>query len=215
MTTLYLLRHGQTDCTREVRFCGRHDPPLNTTGISMAHALAEHYAEPPWHAIYVSPLRRTYQTGEIIAGRCHCPVMVDDGLLELDYGRWDHLRQTVVVDTPEYVAWRANPAAFAPPNGETAEAVARRASASLERIRQCYPEDDVLVVTHKATIRILVCHYLGIETRWFKDRIACPVGSMTSICFSDTGPMLMQLADVAHLPLEWRANTDNAGGAGP
>jgi len=214
MAAVYILRHGQTDCTRQGRFCGRHDPPLNASGLAMARAFAEYYSSPTWRAIYTSPLQRTVQISAIVSKRHGLPITVADGLLELDYGLWDDRLKREIASKPEYIAWSADPEALSPPQGETASEVARRASAVIDGIRCTHPAEDVLVITHKATIRILICHYMGIDLRRFRERIANPIASLTCLRFDRGESMLMTLADVAHLPLECRSNSDSAGGGG-
>jgi probable phosphoglycerate mutase len=201
---VHLLRHGQSDCTRADRFCSRHDPELNDVGRAMARAAAASVPSP--RAIYTSPAARARQTAEIVGST---PQVLDD-LRELDYGSWDDLPKSAVEGTGAYRAWLEDPAEVAPPGGETAREVAARAGAALDWIRRRHDGEEVLVVTHKATIRILVCHYLGVPLRSFRDRIAAPAGSFTSVGFGPRGPILLRLADVAHLPAAWRADPDRA-----
>jgi broad specificity phosphatase PhoE len=175
----------------------------------MARAFAEYYSSPSWRAIYTSPLQRALQTSAIVSKKHGLPVTVADGLLELDYGLWDHRLKAEITSKPEYMAWSADPRALSPPQGETASEVARRASAVIEGIRCTHSTQDVLVITHKATIRILICHYIGIDLRRFRERIANPIASLSCLRFDRGGPMLVTLANVAHLPQECQNNSDS------
>ena len=211
---VHLLRHAETDCAAEERFCGqRHDPPLNARGRAMAHAVAAAYASGPWEAIYTSPLLRARQTGAAVAAATGVSVEVDAGLAELDYGAWDDLSKRAVAALPGFRTWLADPASTAPPGGETAREVAVRAAAVLGRIRARHAGAQVLVVTHKATIRILVCHYLGINLARFRWAIAAPVASLTCLALHDRWAVLLRLGDIAHLPHALRESLTLDGGA--
>ena len=76
----------------------------------------------------------------------------------------------------------------------------------VEALRAAYSDGDVLVVCHKATIRILVCVLLGVDVDRYRDRVACPVGSMTTFAFAaGDDPLLLALGDVSHLPARLRS----------
>ena len=63
----------------------------------------------------------------------------------------------------------------------------------------------MLVVSHKATVRILVCALLGMDVRLFRDRIGQPVCALSRFQIKPQGTaMLTMLGDVSHLPPELR-----------
>lgn len=206
MLELVLVRHGQTDYSRENRFCGSIDPPLNATGMQMAEAFGAVYAAVPWTAIYASPRLRTQQTAEALTRRVGATVTTEAGLAEIAYGEWEGLRHDEVqTKCPEqYAYWTADVASRGTPGGETAFAVAARAAPVLEQIRSRHTEGRVLIVSHKATIRILVCALLGIDVRLFRDRLSQGVASVTRFEIKKSGAQLIQLGDVSHLPAELR-----------
>jgi probable phosphoglycerate mutase len=170
----------------------------------MAEALAARYAQTPWVGVYASPQLRTRQTAEPLCARAGLSLALESGLREIAYGAWEGmLEREVKQQYPDaYVAWAADPARVAPPGGETALEVAARASAALDAIRARHQAGQVLVVAHKATIRVLVCALLGIDVGRFRDRVAQPVGALTVFDFKDSGPLLQKLGDVSHLPPE-------------
>jgi probable phosphoglycerate mutase len=86
-----------------------------------------------------------------------------------------------------------------PPGGESAFAIAARALPVLVRARREHPSDHVLFVSHKATIRIMVCALLGVPLGRFRDRVGCPPASLTTFEFGERGAMLTRLGDVSHL----------------
>src|SRR5277367_2227435 len=83
MLELYLIRHGQTDFSRENRFCGSIDPPLNEIGLRMAEAFGASYASKSWDGIYTSPSQRARKTAAPLAERVKIEPVVDEGLKEI------------------------------------------------------------------------------------------------------------------------------------
>lgn len=212
MLELFLIRHGQTDFSRENRFCGAIDPPLNDVGERMAEAFGARYADRRWDAIYTSPSVRARRTAEALAARVAVAPTVEDGLREISYGAWESLRhEDARRDHPEaYAYWAADTASRATPGGETAFQVAARAALVLENIRARHLRDDdpsaaprrVLVVSHKATLRILVCALLGMDVRLFRDRIGQPVAAVSKFELTKKGAMLVSLGNTDHLPAD-------------
>jgi probable phosphoglycerate mutase len=167
----------------------------------MARAFADAYDTTAWSAVYSSPLRRTAATARPLAERLGLELNLRDGLKEIAYGSWEgRTAAAVSLDYhDEYLRWLADPAWYPPTGGETAIAVARRALAVVEEIRERFATGEVLVVSHKATIRIMLCSLLGIDVGRFRYRLACPVGSVSAVEFGAEGPLLQTLADRSHL----------------
>ncbi len=206
MLNLFLLRHGQTDASLERRFSGSLDAQLSPTGRRMAAAFADAYAGAAWHAIYASPQQRARDTAAPLAERTGMQVRLLEGLREIAYGAWegileDEVRQRWPV---EYGWWAADPATRSAPGGESGLDVAARALAAIERIRASHESGRVLVVSHKSTLRLIVCGLLGIDLRRFRDRVSQPVAAVTEFQIDGANALLLRLADVSHLPPELR-----------
>ena len=204
---LYFVRHGQTEFSRANRFCGTIDPPLSDFGMRMAEAIGAAYGNAGWTAIYRSPRLRALQTIAPLAKHAGLEPVVEDGLAEIAYGNWEGLtKEEARAQDPEGYAWYAvdTTSRAAPGGGETAFQVAARAMPVLERIKARHTEGRVLVVSHKATIRIMICALLGMDVRQFRDKIAQPVGAFTRFELGKSGPQLVMHADVSHLPPELR-----------
>jgi len=200
--TLYLLRHGQTPLSREDSFCGSGlDPELTPEGLKMAEAFTAAYRSKSWSAIYSSPLRRTIATAQILCDALAIEMQVRDELKEIAYGKWEGLTKERVEREyhDDYVSWLADPAWYAPTGGELAVVIAQRGLQVIEEIKQGFSDGNVLVVSHKATIRIILCSLLGIEVGRFRYRLACPVGSLSVVEFTSQGPLLQALGDRSHL----------------
>ena len=205
---LYLLRHGQTAMSRENVFCGRGlDPALTQEGEAMAQAFAAAYRTTAWSAVYASPLARAVATARPLADAVGLTVHQRAGLAEIDYGEWDGLSAEVVAEKwhDEHERWSADPAWNPPTNGETAVALAQRTTHVVEELRDAHIDGNVLVVSHKASIRVLLCALLGVDVGRFRYRFGCPVGSVSIVSFSAHGPLAEAVADRSHLSESLRA----------
>lgn len=200
--SLYLLRHGQTELSREDVFCGSGlDPELTREGLAMAQAFADMYRTTKWTAIFSSSLRRTITTAMPLCETLGIELETRDELNEIGYGKWEGLTRAVVGREyhDDYVRWLADPAWNAPTGGELAVVVAQRGLQAIREIMERFDDGNVLVVSHKATIRIILCGLLGIDVGRFRYRLVCPVGSVSVVEFESEGPLLHLLADRSHL----------------
>lgn len=200
--TLYFLRHGQTPMSRSDAFCGSGlDPELTDEGLEMAHSFADAYRQTQWSAVYASPLRRTVATAQPLCEAVGLSMVLRDDLKEIGYGKWEGQTKEDVnlAYHDDYLQWIADPAWYPPTGGELAVAIARRALQVVEELKGRFTTGNVLVVSHKATIRILLCGLLGIDVGRFRYRLACPVGSVSIVEFGEAGPLLKVLADRTHL----------------
>ena len=172
----------------------------------MAKAFAATYSSHPWTAVFASPMRRTIATAKPLCEALGLEMELRDGLKEIKYGKWEGKSVEAVKEEflDDYIRWLTEPAWNPPTGGETATEVASRASLVITEIQQKYTEGDVLVVCHKATIRIIICSLLGIDLGRFRDRIYMPVASVSAIKLDEHGPLLQVLGDRYHLPEDLR-----------
>jgi probable phosphoglycerate mutase len=204
---LYLIRHGETTYSRSGGYCGELDPELTSEGIQMAKAFADAYYKLPWQAVYVSPMKRTIATAKLLCDRVGIEMQLRDGLKEIRYGEWEgQTAEYVQQHYPEdYVNWLTEPAWNAPKGGETAVQIASRASLVIAEIEEKYKDGNVLVVSHKATIRIILCSLLGVDLGRYRDRIDMPAASISIVRFDKYGPMLKQLGDRSYMDEDLRS----------
>ena len=201
---VYLLRHGETEFSKTGGFCGALDPELTAEGTAMAEAFAQHYQSMPWQAVYASPMKRTIATAKPLCNALDLNMVIRDGLKEIQYGEWEgKTAETGKADhTDDYISWLTEPAWNPPTSGESSVQIASRASLVMTEIEEKYTTGNVLVVSHKATIRIILCSLLGIDLGRYRDRIALPVASVSVVKFDRHGPLLVKHGDRSHLPAE-------------
>lgn len=204
---LYFLRHGETESSRTGTYCGAIDVELSEVGRQMAEDVAAAYRDFPWQAAYVSPLKRTQTTAKPLCEATGLAMQLREGLKEIAYGEWEG-KTPQEVDRAyhdDYIRWLNAPGWNAPTGGEKGIEIARRSGLVLEEIEQTHADGNVLVVSHKATIRIMLCELLGIDIGRFRDRIGMLVASINIVELGSHGPLLKVLGDRSHLRESLRA----------
>lgn len=198
---LFFLRHGETLSSQTGTYCGRVDVDLTEAGYQMAEQFAEAYQDQPWTAIFASPLHRTMATAQPISDRLGLKIQRREGLKEIAYGKWEGKTPAEVnlEFHDDYVRWLADPGWNAPTGGEKGIDIARRSSEVLEELEQTFDSGNILVVSHKSTIRIILCSLLGIDIGRYRDRIGMPVASLSIVDMSEHGPLIEVMGDRAHL----------------
>jgi broad specificity phosphatase PhoE len=203
MLILHLVRHGDTEQAAEGIFCGDLDPPLTESGRAQAERVAHATKKLGLVGLYCSPKTRARMTAEPIARTTGLTPIIEEGLREIAYGTWEGRKETEIrASEPEaYHAWRRDPALMSPPGGESAFAIAARALPIISRLVVQHSEGNVMLVSHKATVRVIVCALLGMPLGRFRSHVACPTASITTFEVGEAGTMLVRVADVNHLLL--------------
>src|ERR671925_1716545 len=157
-TRLYMVRHGATQLSAEDRFAGAVDVELSEEGKLQAGRLAERLADDSIAAVYCSSLTRALQTATILASPHHLPLIQEEGLREIHHGHWESMRRAdVEAQFPdEYAAWEEDPFTFAPLGGEAGVNVIARVLPVIRRIVVEHRGQNVIIVSHKATLRLLI-----------------------------------------------------------
>jgi len=172
MAEVVLLRHGETEWSRQRKHTGRTDVPLSTKGEEQARHGARLVGSRQFSLALVSPLLRARHTAEL-AGLGS--VMADERLREWDYGGYEGLT-TDQIRSAEGPGWSIWTAAIPPGTspGESLEDVYSRAASVLVRIRGALSQGDVVVVAHGHLLRILTACWLGLPPAAGADLILDP-----------------------------------------
>jgi probable phosphoglycerate mutase len=187
VTRLYLVRHGATQLSAEDRFAGSIDVQLSDEGRAQAASLGARLNGERLDAIYSSPMSRTRDTAAVAAAACGLPLSLVDGLREIAHGHWEGLTRREVEErfADEYASWEADPFTFAPAGGESGAAVLARALAAIRQILDRHAGQRVLVVSHKATIRLALSSLLGFDPRGYRDRLDQAPACLNVLDFRD------------------------------
>jgi len=187
VTRVFMVRHGATVLSAEDRFAGATDVALSDEGREQTRRLAERLGHEKISAVYASPLGRTVETASILATPLKLDVQTRDGFREINHGRWEQMtRREVEEKFPEEAAeWEKDPYTFAPAGGESGLAVTARALPALIDIVRRHPGENVLVVSHKATIRLLLSSLLGFDPRRYRDNLDQSPAALNIVDFKD------------------------------
>jgi broad specificity phosphatase PhoE len=200
-TRIYLIRHGATILSAEDRFAGATDVDLSDEGRRQAEALAVRLSDDHITAVYCSPLKRTIETATIIARPQGLTPIPRDGLREINHGRWESMRRSDVEARypDEYAAWEEDPFIYAPLEGESGLSVMARALPVIREIVLKHRDENVAVVSHKATIRLIISSLLGFDPRGYRDRLDQAPACLNVLDFKDpVRARLMTFNDVSH-----------------
>jgi broad specificity phosphatase PhoE len=200
-TRLILVRHGSTQLTAENRFSGAVGVDLSDEGREQVRRLAVRLQAETIAAVYCSPLSRTVETAAILSEPHRLKAVPRPGLQEISHGRWEGLTRKEVEDQfpGEYESWESDPFTFAPVGGESGVAVLARALPVIREIVVAHAGQCVLVVSHKATLRLLLSSLLGFDARGYRDRLDQSPACLNVVEFKDpVRARLMLFNDVSH-----------------
>jgi broad specificity phosphatase PhoE len=201
VTRVFMVRHGATVLTAEDRFAGATDVELSDEGREQTRRLAERLSTEKIAAVFASPMSRTMETAAILAAPHGLTVQKRDGFREISHGHWEQMtRREVEERFPEEAAeWEKDPYTFAPEGGESGLAVTARALPALVDLVRHHAGENLLIVSHKATIRLLLSSLLGFDPRRFRDNLDQNPAALNIVDFRD--PTLARLTlfnDTSH-----------------
>jgi broad specificity phosphatase PhoE len=201
VTRVFMVRHGATVLSAEDRFAGVTDAALSEEGREQARRLAERLSDKKISAVYASPLGRTVETARILAAPHDLKVQTCDSFREISHGHWEGMRRRDVEEKfPEEMAeWEKDPYTFAPAGGESGLAVTARALPALIDLVREHLGENILVVSHKATIRLLLSSLLGFDPRRYRDNLDQKPAALNIVDFRDpTRARLTLFNDTSH-----------------
>jgi broad specificity phosphatase PhoE len=171
LTRLILIRHGQTVWHSDgvERAEGRAEVDLDEVGVRQARATAARLSAWEISAIYSSPLKRAFTTASILAARGGLTAQPEPGLIDIDYGKWQGMTHPEArADDPKvYDLWLKRPHQVTFPGGEGLADVRKRAVSAVEALTPKHVGQTVVLVSHKVVIKVLLCHFLGLDDAHF------------------------------------------------
>ncbi len=199
-TTVFLVRHGQTESNITGYFVGWSNEDISEVGYAQVRNLSSRLAKLPIASIYTSPLQRTLNTARLLAEPHKLEPVVLDDLIEIGLGDWQGLhRDEISQKWPDI--WRQSridPSDVALPNGESFQQVTERAVRAFTRIVAENASQQALAVTHDVVIRVLAAHVLGTSNSVYR-HMEINNASLTIIRVEDSRTRLVTLNDTAHL----------------
>jgi broad specificity phosphatase PhoE len=200
-TRIFLVRHGGTTSSDANRFAGASDPELSDAGRSQAAALSKRLATTQIDAAYCSDMKRAVATAESICAPHNLTPIRLPALREINHGHWEGQIHKEVEQkfAGEFQAWSADPLGYAPPGGETGLSVLARSLPAITQIVREHAGKSVLVVSHTATNRLLLCGLAGIDPRRYRDRLGQDLACLNIVDFEDpASPRVVRVNDISH-----------------
>lgn len=200
MTELVLIRHGETEMNRELRFQGHVNVALNAIGLEQARRLAARMTGEQADAVYVSDLLRARQTAEPIAATLALDPLIEAGLREQGFGRVDGMRvDDIKAQHPEaWEGWLRFEEDFSMPEGESTRQFHARVMDAVQRLVATHPGQRLVVVTHGGVLDMIyrTARSLGLAGPRQAD---IPNAGVNRVRVRDTGIDILDWADTRHL----------------
>ena len=197
---LILVRHGETETNRLGKIQGVSQAPLNERGLEQAAAAARALESETPFSLYSSPLRRAAQTAEAVTSHTGVSVVRDDGLIEMDVGKFEGLTGRQLRERfPDVMqAWDRDAVSTVMPGGESLETVRDRAWKAVMRLADRHGTETVVAVTHNFTIQMILCIALGMPPNNFR-RLRVDLGSITRLDVSRERIVQLSVNETWHL----------------
>jgi len=204
-TRVFLIRHGATELSAEDRFAGAIDVLLSDQGRDQARRLGRRLSGEKIAAAFASPMKRTQETARLVVDPHGIAVTPVDGIREISHGRWEGMRREEVEKQfpEEYARYEHDPFSFSPMGGESGLQVTARALPALLKIVEDHADQRIVVVSHKATIRLLLSTLLGFDPRKYRDRLDQSPCALNILDFKDVAHARLTLFnDTSHYTVD-------------
>jgi phosphoserine phosphatase len=195
-----LLRHGETAWNRDGVFRGTEDVPLNSLGYEQAALTGERLRQVSFTHAYTSPLSRSRDTALGAVKPQGLPVENREFLNDMHFGQWQgRTVEDVAARWPqEYGIWLNSPALCQTPGGESLAEVMKRASRGLEDLIQEKGDGDLLLVSHRVIIKLLLLWAVGTDSSAFW-KIRIDNCSLSSFIVKKDFCIIERINDTCHL----------------
>ncbi len=213
VTTLYLIRHGETEGGEIRRYKGTIDVPLSEKGLRQMEQISKYIVEKGgkgglMSAVYCSDLTRAIRSAEIVAEPHSLKPIITSSLRERNFGLWEGMSFDEIMEKYplEFDAWAGNPLKFSPMEGESTLAMRDRVIQAMSEIMENHNKENIAIVAHGGVNRIILCHILGIPLENIF-RIEQDYGALNIIEYWDKYPVVKLLNGSSSVE-----SIDNTGG---
>jgi broad specificity phosphatase PhoE len=198
---LILIRHGETIWNKDGRVQGLSDIELSDVGLNQAHKLALSIQDINIKSIYSSPMKRAYQTAQIINEIHNAPIYLEPGLMEMDQGDFEGLtfKEIKACEKDFLQQWIQDAAAVTMPNGESLAGLQKRAWSVVANIID--KNENALIVSHNFTIAAILCKIQGISLSQFR-KVCVGTASKTMVSLQNGSASIDVLNDRTHLDMD-------------
>lgn len=199
ITTVLLIRHGQTRSNVTGYYMGWSNEDLNDVGYTQARKLSARLTGLPLASVYTSPLKRAYTTASFIAEPHSLEVKPLEDLIEIKLGDWEGLHESEIARRwPElWQQSQIDPSGLAFPNGESFAQVAERGVRAFESVVAANRGKLAVMVTHDIVVRILAAYVMGVPYSVYR-RLEINNASLSVVSITAGSRQLITLNDTSH-----------------
>lgn len=200
MKKLFLVRHGESEWNKLKKVQGQKDIPLTEKGIEQAKLIGKRLINEGIEKIYTSDLKRAYDTARIIGKMLNIKVIPSKELREINFGIWEGLTNDIIKSkfSKEHELWLKNPEMLKVEGAESILDLQLRAMNEINKIISDENIDNVLIVSHSATLKAIILGLLNMDIGYFKNMTLNNV-SLSIIEFRQYNRVLSLLNDTSHL----------------
>jgi len=197
-TKLILVRHGETDLSRQKRYCGFTDASLNQKGRDQARQLSKRLREKKVCKVYSSDMKRTLEFAKIVFK--DAAIEQFSGLREMNFGIFEGLTYEEIMERhlEIYTRWIDAPLDVTIPGGEGLRDLSKRTRRALAEILSCNKNRTVFIFSHAGPISVILCDILKLDLRevW---KIKQDLANMSIVDFDGGRGKVDLLNDTSHL----------------
>lgn len=201
MTTLLLIRHGESEANADNVFVGHTDVDLSPLGELQAQKTAEFIKENyKVDKVYASDLKRAFRTGKFVADTLGLDITADSGLREIYAGSWEGEKFQTLMDTnADYAVWKNDIGNSCPTDGESVKKVWDRIHYKLLEIAIMNEGKTIAIATHATPIRCMIARCLGMGLSGMQNLPWAVNASVTEITFENDMFMVTKAPQFKHL----------------
>ena len=200
MKKIYLVRHGESKWNKLKKIQGQQNIPLTEKGIEQAKLVGKRLVDEGIEKIYSSDLKRAYDTAKIVGDMLKIDVIPTKGLREINFGIWEGLTADILKSkfNKEQELWLKEPEKLKIEGAESISELQARAMQEINTIISDNNVNNILIVSHSATLKTIILGLLGINICHFKN-LSLKNVSLSIIEFKQHNRVLSLLNDTNHL----------------
>lgn len=202
VTTILLIRHGESEANEKGLFVGYSNPMLTSRGQKQAELTARFIASScPADVVYSSDLVRAYATGKVIAEALGVDIKIEEGLREINGGAWEEVAFSELVTryAEDYGQWLTDIGHAKCTEGETVRKMSERVNRSIQKIVCENKGKTIAIATHGTPIRAMQCLWSGLSLDVMKDIPWASNASVTIAEFTENESRITQISYDEHL----------------
>ncbi len=184
VTTVYVIRHGESVGNLHRICLGHTDLDLTDLGLMQAQKTADALADVDFSAIYSSDLIRAVHTAEPHAAIRGLKINTSEDFRELYFGNWENASVLMLKEKFHeqfMIGWRQNFGTFTAPEGESVVEMAERMARGIEKIARMHAGEKILLTSHAAAIRALWGKISGFEAHEWAQAYPFPTNASYSV----------------------------------